>query len=823
MQPAAFVRLFSIAATAAAALLCPPAAAQGLLVTRAADGLRFAPAWDLEVNGKDRVEILGDKPATATPFNKLQHVKLGATLLRDTGSGVLVHYGPSLQYVYPQGISKKPFPAPPDAWKEAALTYKKAEKGKTPLPVPANEFVAYLAGGVKELAAICMDRTALALLGGGEAGVFPVQIELTSAAVAAHGSDPAMATVERRVAEFLRVRRERFDAGVNSAQSLSEGLKMSELSAKAYADVPEHKEARAKLAAGKAWLDQRIAILKTLAAGRQWDAFLLAYRPFEKHQGSFPELSRQQRAAMQASLDGHWKSGRARTDRGEFRRAFNELRLASLRKPSQADLSSDVARAWANYSRQSAVDRQNRRKQLSPGDLDVIEQNRNMADRYRQQNKLDEAMEKIAVAERIDSESLPLLLTKASVLGARGETARALRTLDNYDLLAIEREREAGNKLRGELAFQLDDLRTSVRERLAKAWEAAQYHETSALAKKALLADENDPVFLYYGGLGALVTHDRKTGLARLNKYLDVSDSLDANGEQRARVARWLGLAATAPAANLTAADAAGHWLSGAPTPAGAAYCPLSLGFAARIDRIEASGKLSTKFNWDGPRLRSIVPTFEKASAGAAEKTITFSHTDKIPHPFAADAADAAHKAPEGTDALLAASNLILPNSPLIDTAMLGRLTGRQATVGVAGNRFFHPFVWERPYYFAFEYDERGRVKSARQLAEKEPGARPPVLAEFEWNEMRLQAVRVYQLTAADAPRGPQIYERTMQYQQDRLVGEEFRAGQKDGKIKYVWNGATLVSAECDKDESLDQRSREVFFAAAGAGARGKR
>ncbi|MCC6538648.1 MAG: hypothetical protein IT162_13920 [Bryobacterales bacterium] len=817
MRPAAFVCLFSVAT-------CLPAAAQGLLVTRAADGLRFTPAWDLEVNGKDRVDILGDKPATATPFNKLQHVKLGATLLRDTGSGVWLHYGPAPQYLYPQGISKKPFPAPPDAWKESALTYKKAEKDKTPTPVPMSEFVAYLAGGVKELAAVCMDESALALVGGGAQGVFPAQIELTAAAVAAHGTNPAMASVERRVAEFLRTRQERFDAGMDSARSLAEGLKMSELSAKAYADLPEHKDARAKLAASKAWLDQRMAILRTLAAGRQWDAFLLAYRPFEKHQGSFPELAKQQRAAMQASLDEHWKSGRARTDRGEFRRAWNELRLASLRKPSQADLSSDVARAWANYSRQSAVDRQNRRKQLPPGDLDVIEQNRNMADRYRQQNKLDEAMEKIAVAERIDAESLPLLLTKAGVLGARGETARALRTLDNYDLLAIEREREAGNKLRGELAFQLDDLRKGMRDRLAKAWEAGRYHETAGLAKKGLLADENDPVFLYYGGLGALVTHDRKTGLARLGKYLEVSDTLDANAEQRARVSRWLGLASTAPAANLTAVDAAGgHWLSGAPTPGGAAYCPVSLGFAARVDRIEASNKLSTKFNWDGPRLRSIVPVFEKAQASTGEKTISFSYAERIPHPFAVDAADVPRKAPEEADSLLAASNVILPNHPLIDAAMLSRLTGRQATVGVAGNRFFHPFVWERPYYFAFEYDERGRVKSARQLADKEPGARPPVLAEFKWNEMRLQAVRVYQLTTPDSPRGAQIYERTMQYQQDRLVGEEFRAGQKDGKIKYVWNGATLVSAECDKDESLDSRSREVFFATGAAGARGKR
>ena len=58
-----------------------------------------------------------------------------------------------------------------------------------------------------------------------------------------------------------------------------------------------------------------------------------------------------------------------------------------------------------------------------------------------------------------------------------------------------------------------------------------------------------------------------------------------------------------------------------------------------------------------------------------------------------------------------------------------------------------------------------------------------------------------------------------MRYQQGRLVGEEIRAGGKSPSIKYKWKGDQLVSAECDKDESLDGRSREVIFAAGSKGA----
>lgn len=825
---------FLLAATAGV-----PAAgrAQGLLVERAAEGgsgsgFTFQPAMNLTVNGKDRVLILGVKPESATPVNKLQNTKIGtASLILDAASGVVLQYsgggvrgGAPNQYFYPGGIDKKAAPAPKAAWAESTIGFKKSQQDKTPLTVPASRMVAFLAGGQQELASICMDEAALALIGGGGAdAAFAAQLELTSAAVAAFGSHPAMAPVEKRVLDFMNLRLARFGDGVDSTKSLTEGLRFAELSAKAYPNEAAHKQARDQLASAKAWLDKRTAILRALAAGAQWDAFLVSYRDFEKHQGSFPDLSAKQREALKASLDTHWKSGKERMGRSEFRRAWAELRTASFRQPSNNELQRDVAVAWSQYSRLAAVDRQNKRKQLSAGELDIIEQTRVIAERYKQQNKLEEAFTKIGEAERMDPESLPVLLTKASILGAREEYGKALATLDTFDLLAVDKEREPGNKLRTELVFMLADRRAAARKKLAADWQAGRYHAVREYARQALLSDDRDPGILYYAGASSLLTRQTKDGVAHLRKYLEVSDSLDADAAERAAVTRMLaGASATAAAAAPAGGGVEGgeaHWFSGAKLPRGVFYCPVSLAFTPKVDRISASNKLSVKFNWEGARLRSIVPTLEKGAAGTGEKPFAFAYAAGLPHAFAVDAGDAPRKpSADAPDVLLKEANVLLPNNPLIDVDMAGRLAGKPVTVGVAGNRFFHPFVWERPYYFAFRYDERGRVKSARQLPDAEAGSRPPVLVEFEWSDLHLDAVRVFQLAdASAAERGPMIYERTMQYQNDRLMGEQIRAGQKDAKIKYEWGAGGLVSAECDKDETLDNRSREVFFAGSGA------
>ncbi|MBA3975740.1 MAG: hypothetical protein C0504_16160 [Candidatus Solibacter sp.] len=784
------------------------AAQGGLLVLRSGGKIQFSEALDLEINGKDKAFSLPGRPEPAPPPRNLPSFRLGPTLVKDAATGVVAAHAPAAppRFLFPDGLSRKtPAPAA-EAWKESVLSYKKAQSDKTRTQTPAADFVAYLAGGVDELAGFCMDEGALRLAAGEQS--FQFQLELTAEAVASYKAHPAMAGVGREIQAVMEARLERFDKGIDSAKSLDEGLRLAELSSRAYPDDAGHGAARQRLAAGKVWLDRRIAVLRALAAGSQWDSFVLGYGEFEKHQASFPELAKRRQQALQSSLDLHWKRGKERLAQGQTRRAWEELRLASYRRPSEAALRKDLSIAWTEYSRQAAVSARGKRKALTAGERDALNQSLHFASRYREQNKLDEAMKSVLEAERIDPAALPVLLAKAEVLAARSEITSALAALDQFDLNAVDEERAAGAKLRNELMFSLTSGLGELRRQVEAAWGAGRYHESLRLARRGLLADSRAPEFLYYAGLSSLVTRDREPAVQTLNAYLEASNTLDADAARRASVLSLLASLKPPP----PGAEGEPNWFSGAPVPSGSLYCPISLAFQPRVDRIQASNRLSVRYTWEAGRLKSIVPSFEKAEQPTGEKPFVFTYHPRVPHALAVELGDAPRQTGNEIDSILRATTVLLPNNPYLDAGLIRQLTGRRLAVTVAGNRFFNPFVWERPYMFALDYDERGRVKRAQEIPAASAQPRPPVVAEFAWDDYRLASIRVFQQTeGASAP--PLIYERSLRYQQGRLAGEEIRAGGRSSSIKYNWKDGQLVSAECDKDESLDNRSREVFFA----------
>lgn len=793
----------------ATVLVCTNGAAAGLIVHRDAAGFQFTTAVEMEINGKDRALILGLEVPAAASASRLQSFRLGATLIRDQTTGVVGAYtkGSPFKYLYPDGIPRNAAPAPREAWKQVRITFKRAQSDKAQSALAADEFVAYLAGDTEELAAICTDTEVLKLIGGDQP--FDAQIALTAASVAAFGAHPAMAAVERYVSDSMRVRLGRFNRGIDSAASLDEGLRFSQLSAKSYPSLPGHIELRRKLSESKSWLDRKSAILHALAAGEQWDAFLLCYSDFEIHQSSFPSLMKLREKALQSSLDVHWAEGKQRMARGHYKRAFEQLRLASFRRPSDSSLQKELSIAWSEYSRQAAAAARQSRPVLTAGQRDALAQWLHFAARYREQNKLDDAMKSIAEAERIDPVSLPVLLAKAGILGARNEIAAALETLDVYDLHAVDEERNAGSKLRNDLLFQLTAGLGDLSKKSEAAWNAGRYHESLRLARQGLLANPRTPDLLYRAGAAALITRDSKSGKDFLARYLQTSNSIDADPKLRASV---YGLLSSLEESAAPSSEGEPNWLSGVKLPPLTPYCPISLAFQPRIDRIAASNKLSLQFQYDGPRLKSIIPVFEKNAQPTGEKPVAFTYHPRIPHAVAVDHGDQARKLPDDPDLLLESSNVVLPNTPLADPQMALRLAGRNIALTVAGNRFFNPFVWERPYVFSVEYDSQGRAQRAHQLPEAGPSARPPVVAEFSWDGFRLSEIRVFQPTeGVSSP--PLIYQRRLRYEQGRLVGEEIRAGAKSSSIKYKWNAGQLVSAECEKDETLDGRSRDVFFA----------
>ncbi len=784
------------------ALLVATSVHAGILVSRTGQGLQFAEASAVSINGKDKALGIGAQPRIAP--GKLPSLKLGGTLLKDADSGAVGAWEEgAMAFLIPDGL-KNPSGAAGPIWQAARIAYKKTEKDKVPVEVPVASFVAFLPGGAEELARLCTDSAALAVIGG-KGKAFPAQVELFAATVKAFRGNAAIAPLQKYLEQALRQPYDQFESGTVGVDVLDRGLKYAALSAGVYPEDPEQQKLRAALKHQREWVDRKMAVLRAFGAADEWDAFLLADRDFEKYQQAFPEMAAKQNQALKDSLQLHTRFGNERFAENEFGAAFREYRLASFRQPANSELQTKVSLAWAEYSRRVAIDRQSQRKQLSPGQVTEIEKDLLFATRYKEQNKLDDALKSVNLAELVDPENLKVLLKKAEILGSMREISSALAVLDQYDLRAIEEERKPANQLRSELLFQVTSSLKDLKVEMQKSWTDASFNKVHNLALQGLRSKDDDADLLYYAGMSSLVTRDAENGRKYLGRYLDVSNTLDANADQRVAVRRVL----AAAAAPVKATQGAPNWMSGARLPENVYYCPISLAFQPKIDHIDASNKLKVTFEWAGDRLRSITPAFDKNEHVTDERKISFAYEEKVPQVTTIAYDDARPATGIDPDEALKRASLVLSNSPYADPLAVAKLTGKNLSVAVAGNKFFLPFVWDRIHYFQVSYDDAGRVRAAREISNPH-GTPGDTLLEFQWDGLQLQAIEAYQM--AGERRGAKFYERTMEYQGGRLMGETIESGGKASKIKYTYNNGRLVSANCEKDLTLDGRSRQVAF-----------
>jgi hypothetical protein len=779
----------------------------GILISRSDQGLiQFNEASAVFVNGKDKVLNLGAQAKLSAPINKLPSVKLGGTLLQDIDAGALaLSEEGALSYLLPEGLPKS---APNDTaglWKTSRISYKKSASDKAQSDISMSAFVAFLPGGTVDLAALCKAPELLQVVGG-KGRILSTQLELLAAAAKEFPADSAVATLEKFVEQSMAQRYERFTSGAAGAEVLEEGLKFAALSAAVYPKDAEQERLRNGLSQRKAWLDRKIAVLRAFSAVRDWDAFLLGDREFEKYQQAFPEIQKRHAEALNASLQLHRQTGEELLKEREFGGAWRELRLASLRQPSDRVLQQQVSMAWADYSREVAIDRKDKRKELTAGQRDVVNQDLLFATKYKEANKLDDALKNVKEAEAIDPESLSVLLKKAEVLGARREINDALAALDEYDLRAVDEEREPASKLRSELLFQRASSVQDVKAQFLQAWADGRFHKAHELALQGLRAKDDDAELLYDGGLSALVIRAPEEGRGFFTRYLEMANTLDTDAGQRAKVRSLLPTITDAPAP----AGSTTNWLSGNKQPAGVYYDPVSLAFQPGIDHIDASNKMKVNFEWQGERLKAIVPSFDKNEHATGERKISFAYDEHFPQVNAIGYEDEAKSiSTSDPDEIYKQSSLVVLNNPYIDPLAVQKFAAKNVSLGIAGNKFFLPFVWGRICYFRLSYDGRGRVSQAREIAA--PGAGPgDLLLEFDWDEWQLKAIRGYQGT--DESHRVKVYERTMEYQEGRLVAEEIHAQGKSSRIKYNYNGSRLASANCEKDGTLDGRSRQVYF-----------
>ena len=255
--------------------------------------------------------------------------------------------------------------------------------------------------------------------------------------------------------------------------------------------------------------------------------------------------------------------------------------------------------------------------------------------------------------------------------------------------------------------------------------------------------------------------------------------------------------------------DGETNWLSGDRLPAGVFYSPISLAFQPRVDRIEASEKLKVAYEWEGHRLKAVTRPSRRTSAspGRSEShspTTTVRRKSLRWPPRGREAPSS-----PDPDERFKASALVVLNSPYVDPIAVENLTKANVTLGIAGNRWFHPFVWDRIHYFNLTYDGRDALTHAREIADPNPPL--DEWLEFEWDAAQLRAVRGFK--GPDEKNRVKTYERVLQYQDGRLLSEEIRIAKGQvAQIAYKYVGTKLVSAVCTKDQTLDDRSRRVTF-----------
>ena len=775
----------------------------GILITRNGQGFQFADAASVLVNGKDKALKLGADPKLGS--TKPASVHLGGTLFLDADSKVVASYEDgNVEYFLPEGLPKNTPGDAAAAWKSARIAYKKAANDKTPTDVSAEQFIAFLAEGSSQLARAAIDRRSLELIGG-KARTFDTQLQFIAAVVKAYPSDAAVAPLESYVLQAMQQRYDRFETGTAGVDVLREALLFAQLSSNLYPKAPEQAKMRDAMAVRKAWLDRKSAVLKAFAAVQDWDDVLAGGRDFERYQHAFPEMAILHSEALKQSLALHRQTGEERLAESDFVAAFREFRLASYRQPSDKILQQKVLMAWTDYSRRAASDSLGTRKQLSSGEREAMNQALQFATGYKGQNKLDLALKSVVEAEAIDADSLPVLLKKAEILGAKGEFNQAIAALDLYDLHAVDDERAPASSLRNDLLFKRTSSVEDIKVQLRSTWTAGDFHKMRDMAVRGLTAKDDDPELLYQAGMASLAIRNVQDGKNYFTRYLDVSNTLDADQEQRIRVRTVLaGLSAAPPSAS----GGTANWMSGMRLSNDVPYCPVSLAFQAHVDHIEASNKMHVAYNWDGDHLRSITPTFDKAEHATGEKTVAFAYDAGSSAVNAVDYVSARGISSSDLDEMYKHSAPLLANSPYVDPIAIQRLTGKDITIGVAGNKYFQPFVWDGIHYFRFTYDSRGRVALAREIAD--PSSAPGDSSlEFDWDGWQLTAIRGYRGLGNQRR---QVYERTMEYQDARLVSEQIQSQGKSWRIKYNYTGGKLTTANCDRDPSLDDRSRQVTF-----------
>lgn len=782
-------------------IFVPAALAQSVVVgTRAPDGkIAFEVIDDFQINQSRRIRLLPEQQGDVDPntVRRLPHVDMAqAGLIRNDGSGRIVSLNGagSRDIVLPDNYSPRGATPARDIPGPLTLTLVRNRRThQTENIAPEAFFVVLFGAPADEVVADFVGKD-WAFLNPNE------QLAAMRGFVSSFASSPATRvfrdSLESRVSGGL----DAFDNG-GPYDDLLAARRFSELARQAFPGDGGLRALDEKIAGRIRFVTERPKLLRSLAALGDWDALLDKYRDFDAYESSFPDVQALHQEALEESARAHSLRARAFEQRADYGKALKEAKLALARDPGNREIR-DLVEEETQLSTQIEAQGNASRRRILPKGLpaDIRFSNALASAEQAITNKdFKKAQESIQDADRENPGAPEVILARARMLAAQNRNTEALGLLDQYDrVVTASAEREKGYEVRRQIMTVLDKNEDAMREQIAGLVRQGLYSKLDEALRDALRTNGEDAQFLYQGGVAAAVLKDGSRAFSLLNAFLARSNAIGVDPRQRSLARRVLAV--------LKKETAAPH------AAGGLFYDPQSLSFLIPLDSVTAS-HVRMAFQWAGGRLDSIRTTFDDdrgaqlyralvvagaadsgaiaATTGAGQGNFFFGYQPSgalrevlatpvppAPTPYAVHVIR-----DQGRIMLVDADGrpeVVPPDHPYVDTAVLAVVEGAPVTSVVAGNSFFNPFLWDGIHTFTVQYDSQGRAESAQEWNADN-------LVRFRWDGARLLSVHAFHKNS-DTP----YYQRTISYSGFNITGEDYSVNGRAGRIRYTYSSGKL-------------------------------
>lgn len=806
-MPARRIQLVALLSMTLGAAAAAQAGGLVIVLRSGGTGWQFKFADRIFVNGKPKVRLgtAGKTEVRAEEYKKLTSEPVGQVPFRVHSSGYLVYRsGGGWAPLAPDGASIKGSASYASLW-SAARMQAGTEKNSKGSEINTGEVFAILPGAEPTEAAADFLLDEANFTGVGEKDVtaaFEERMSLLAALAAASPTEGASAKLKALLLGAMEPAIVQANTGIAKYSDIETALIHAAVSERAFPGDPEQIKAREEVRGRKLWIDRRGAILKAFGAGQLWDPLIEKYGEFERFDNSFPELHKLLEKSLRESASQHLAEGKRLFGKNEFSPAIVEIKVALNRNPVDREALGMLEKLrLKDAEKRAGLVRQ---KKLDSTEIIQLNQYLSFAESHMAKHQLAEAEEALASAEAVDKEFPRTMLIRTKLLQTRQELAKALEMLDAYDRRVGPQPQGEGADLRNKIIFDLKASKADKSAEIAKAEATGDYSTALEAARFGMQLDPEDPEFLYHAGFDSAILRKEKDAVDILKHYLKASQSLTSDAKLRAAVYSAL------PVLSAKREDPEGkpNWFSGYNSES--FYCPVSLMPNAKPAEVRASRKQTATYEWKNGLLLSV-NTVNATPADAPPPKVFFDYFPggKAVRRVGVEALPSENLPPpklttEGTTGSGKGTFFALFNHPTVNPYMVEKLTGKRVATIVAGNPYFHPFVWTGIHTFIAEYDDAGRIRSAREIHGKNGAAH---MFAFEWQGKRLMAI-VERGSGAAAGE----YRREMHYAGDRLLGETVHYQGKNSKIDYKYEGDRLLEAICDSDFSIDGRSRRVSF-----------